>query len=59
MMPDFGAGGNVPPSLKARISPPSPRSGSSSLGGDTPPTLVMVPTSKPATRAPRTELSLA
>eukprot|EP00959_Pyramimonas_sp_CCMP1952_P104558 2185534-Pyramimonas_sp.AAC.1 len=37
--PDFGVGANISATLEARILPPSPRSGSSSLGGGTPPTL--------------------
>eukprot|EP00959_Pyramimonas_sp_CCMP1952_P303795 6357577-Pyramimonas_sp.AAC.1 len=51
MILDFGVGGHIPVTLEARMLPPSPRLGSSSLGEGTPPILVLVSTSGPATAA--------
>eukprot|EP00959_Pyramimonas_sp_CCMP1952_P060016 1253832-Pyramimonas_sp.AAC.1 len=48
MILDLGAGGNISATLEASILPPSPRSGSASLGGGIPPVLVLVSTSRPA-----------
>eukprot|EP00959_Pyramimonas_sp_CCMP1952_P028645 600972-Pyramimonas_sp.AAC.1 len=52
MILDLGAGDNTSVTLAANILPPSPRSGSSSLGGGTPPILVLVSTSRPARAGP-------